>query len=275
MPALTAGAASASSCSVSIPLSWARRSASSTARSSAETAGKAPPQARWSTTRAAPPPPPRRRPRRGRRRAAPPPPPGRRRAWRSPSSSRRPARRAPFRRRGLARRRRGVRRLRGDQPGAHQPVDERLVEVAALERRGEVEPQLLRHVHLRRPLEVEDPAAGAVGLDQRLQRPQAQSPGEGDRSSIHRRQESKYNRCRWRAKGDNRPRSRLWRNVYRGATSGRSQRSSQARTVPCQSTLLAGLSTQWFSSGKYRNRLGMPRRCRAVKVASPWVSGMR
>jgi len=50
---------------------------------------------------------------------------------------------------------------------------------------------------------------------------------------------------------------------------------SHAFTVSCHSTLLCGFSTQWFSSGKVRNSLGMPRRCSAVNAPRPWLSGMR
>lgn len=50
---------------------------------------------------------------------------------------------------------------------------------------------------------------------------------------------------------------------------------SQALTVSCHCTLLCGLSTQWFSSGKYRNLDSMPLRCSAVKVARPCSTGMR
>ena len=48
---------------------------------------------------------------------------------------------------------------------------------------------------------------------------------------------------------------------------GAVQRFSQASTASCHCTLFWGLSTQWFSSGKCRNSLGMPRRCSAVKAA--------
>jgi hypothetical protein len=51
------------------------------------------------------------------------------------------------------------------------------------------------------------------------------------------------------------------------------QVSSQSSTESCHIRLLAGLSTQWFSSGKCSRRLGIPRRCRAVKVAMPWDVG--
>jgi hypothetical protein len=51
--------------------------------------------------------------------------------------------------------------------------------------------------------------------------------------------------------------------------------SSQPSTVSCHRMLLAGLRTQWFSSGKYRNLLGMPRRCNAVKVEIPCVATTR
>ena len=44
---------------------------------------------------------------------------------------------------------------------------------------------------------------------------------------------------------------------------------SQLLTVSCHCTLFCGLSTQWFSSGKVRNSLGMPRRCNAVNAAMP------
>jgi hypothetical protein len=50
---------------------------------------------------------------------------------------------------------------------------------------------------------------------------------------------------------------------------------NHALTVSCHSTLLRGLSTQWFSSGKNRNFDSMPRRCSAVKVARPCSVGMR
>ena len=50
---------------------------------------------------------------------------------------------------------------------------------------------------------------------------------------------------------------------------------NQALTVSCHCTLLCGLSTQWFSSGKYRNLDSMPLRCSAVNVARPCSTGMR
>ena len=55
----------------------------------------------------------------------------------------------------------------------------------------------------------------------------------------------------------------------------RTQRSSQARTSSCQSLEFCGFRTQWFSSGKWRNRLGTPLRCSAVNVEMPWVSTTR
>src|SRR5690625_4426612 len=53
------------------------------------------------------------------------------------------------------------------------------------------------------------------------------------------------------------------------------QRLSQLLTVLCHCTLLCGLANQWVSTGKRRNWLGMPWRCRAVNAASPSDSGMR
>ena len=61
----------------------------------------------------------------------------------------------------------------------------------------------------------------------------------------------------------------------RRCASYRVQRLSHAFTVSCHCTLLWGLSTQWFSSGKLRNWLGMPCRCSAVNAASPCSIGMR
>src|SRR3982074_3713899 len=53
------------------------------------------------------------------------------------------------------------------------------------------------------------------------------------------------------------------------------QRFIQASTVSYHWTLSAGFNTQWFSFGKYRNSLGMPRRCNAVNTERPWESGTR
>ena len=50
---------------------------------------------------------------------------------------------------------------------------------------------------------------------------------------------------------------------------------SQALTVSCQSTLLAGLSTQWFSSGKYSSFDSIPARCSAVNADRLWSIGTR
>src|SRR5690606_16797059 len=50
---------------------------------------------------------------------------------------------------------------------------------------------------------------------------------------------------------------------------------SQPFTVSCQSTLFCGFSTQWFSSGKYRNLDSTPLRWLAVNSAMPCSTGMR
>ena len=52
-------------------------------------------------------------------------------------------------------------------------------------------------------------------------------------------------------------------------------RRSQALTVSCQRVLLCGLSTQWFSSGKYSSCDSMPARCSAVKLDRLWSIGTR
>src|SRR5688572_29553152 len=50
---------------------------------------------------------------------------------------------------------------------------------------------------------------------------------------------------------------------------------SQPLTVSCHCTLFCGFSTQWFSSGKYRNFDSTPLRCKAVNKAMPCSTGMR
>src|SRR3546814_14216213 len=50
---------------------------------------------------------------------------------------------------------------------------------------------------------------------------------------------------------------------------------SQPLTVSCHRMLFAGLSTQWFSSGKYRNLDSMPLRCSAVHALMPCATVMR
>src|SRR3546814_2189716 len=51
---------------------------------------------------------------------------------------------------------------------------------------------------------------------------------------------------------------------------------SQPLTVSCHRMLFAGLSTQWFSSGKYRNLDSMPLRCsRSEEHTSELQSLMR
>jgi hypothetical protein len=49
----------------------------------------------------------------------------------------------------------------------------------------------------------------------------------------------------------------------------------QASTSWCHILEFAGLSTQWFSSGKYTNFEGTPLRCNAVNVDMPCVSTTR
>jgi len=53
------------------------------------------------------------------------------------------------------------------------------------------------------------------------------------------------------------------------------KRPIQSSTVSCQKTLLRAFSTQWFSSGKWTNFDGTPRRCRAVNTDIPSVSTRR
>src|SRR3546814_8348301 len=48
---------------------------------------------------------------------------------------------------------------------------------------------------------------------------------------------------------------------------------SQPLTVSCHRMLFAGLSTQWLSSGKYRNLDSMPLRCSAVNALMPCDTG--
>src|SRR5690606_2317740 len=50
---------------------------------------------------------------------------------------------------------------------------------------------------------------------------------------------------------------------------------SQPLTVSCHCTLLCGLSTQWFSSGKYSSCDSIPCRCRVWNVDRLWSSGTR
>ena len=72
-------------------------------------------------------------------------------------------------------------------------------------------------------------------------------------------------------------RKRRW--PARGRPSQDAQRPmccfSQALTVSCHRMLFCGLSTQWFSSGKYSSLDSMPLRCSAVNVDRPWSTGTR
>src|SRR5713101_727338 len=51
--------------------------------------------------------------------------------------------------------------------------------------------------------------------------------------------------------------------------------ASQANTSLCQWALLAGLRTQWPSSGKLIILDGIPKRCRVVKSCKPSATGTR